>query len=152
MIKTFTTNEILTIYNWYMSIKEEKPEIISNCSVAVQWGLRQNMNKFLPIAKDFMEMKSELEQKLQAEYATEEKSEVIEGEEAQRKVKEEYLEEYQKAIEEINKSLTEILSEENEIDIKVVDVDNEVEKTLSDKTPTTDEIDFFDGLMFMNKE
>ena len=147
------TGQIIEIYNWYLGLKKEESPVTDNFSVNLQWRLRQNMKMMQPIAEEFFKMREEYESKILENYSSDEKSELVDEAKGQRKVKDEYIEDYQKDLSELNNNLMGILDEDVDLDFKTVDIDAEIELAFQDKNPTMADIDVFDILTFMdNKE
>lgn len=110
--------------------------------IKFRWALKKNLGVFSPTVRNFDEFKQELVKELQDEYFNEEKSheEVLEKENGEkeefRKVNDEYMEEYKERVNELNEKLQELLSEKNEYEISIVDMDEFV-AGLPDNTALT---------------
>lgn len=111
----------------------------------LRWNLKKNLDKILPIAKQFQDFKDEVLKEIQEKYFTDEKSELV-GKDS-RKVKDEYIDEYKQDVEELNKKLNEILDEDNEIEIATVDLDAFVDSLPND---TIISFDTLEVLSFMD--
>lgn len=102
---------------WY----EKEKDSISVLSVKARWNLKKNIKKLDELASQFREFKENLEADLRTQYTTEEKSVEAEIDDGNgnkvpgRRVKEEYFEEYQNAVNEMNIKMVELLNEEEEI-------------------------------------
>ena len=115
---------------WYVQEKDT----LSVLSVKARWNLKKNMKELDNIASQFHEFKTNLEEELRAKYTTDEKSNetVLEDGNIGRKVKDEYLEDYQKDVEEMNAKVSELLYEDEEVNLYVIDMDEEVERMADD--------------------
>lgn len=115
---------------WYVQEKDT----LSALSVKARWNLKKNMKELDNIASQFHEFKTNLEEELRAKYTTDEMSNetVLEDGNIGRKVKDEYLEDYQKDIEEMNAKVSELLYEDEEVNLYVIDMDDEVERMADD--------------------
>lgn len=151
--KTFSTIEVVNVVAYLTDTMTE--EQAKELPTKFRWNLKKNMEKFAPVAKRFEEFRDELIKELQASYFNDEKSyeyletkkdengnPVLNEEGAEetvpmRKIKDEYFDEYEKAITELNNKLQEILAERNDYDINVVDMD-----TFVDNLPDDAKIDF----------
>lgn len=142
MNKTFTNRDIVGIVNYINTIDAEKMKCLPT---KMRWNIKKNMDKLIPIAQRFEKFKDEIIADMRAEWFNEEKSEEFskpitdnqgnpildedgnEQTEPGRRVKEEFMEEFNKAIKDINIKLDEILSENIEVDLSSVDVDSFVD-------------------------
>lgn len=129
MQKTFSTLEILNICGWYKQIREKEDKPLNDLPLKVQWDLKKNINAMGSIADDFLALQKENEDELKSHYVDDEHSFESVDEEGNpvRKIKDEYLADFQAAVTEMNKKLTDILEETNDIEIKPIDVDAVVE-------------------------
>jgi hypothetical protein len=131
-----------------------------------RWNLKKNLDRVTPFAKRFEEFRNDLIKELQDKYFTEEKSytyaetkrdengnpvlkddgteETVE----MKKIKDEYLDEYNEAVVDLNTRLQEILAEKNDIEINGMDLDALVD-SLSDDT--TIDFDCLSILCFMDE-
>ena len=132
MTKTVTINNLTAVNEaaWY----KEASERLSTLPVKVRWNLKKNMNLMIKMDQDFQEFKASEEKPIFDKYGDDEHS-YVEG--TQRKVKEEFLEEYQKDVAKINEKLYEILNTTQEVELFVIDMDEMIE-TLPDDAPLTD--------------
>lgn len=115
---------------WYIQEKDT----LSVLSVKARWNLKKNMKELDNIASQFHEFKTNLEEELRAKYTTDEMSNetVLEDGNIGRKVKDEYFEDYQKDVEEMNAKVSELLYEDEEVNLYVIDMDDEVERMADD--------------------
>ena len=129
-------------------------EKVKELPIKIRWAIKKNMSLFSPVVKDFEDMRHELVSELQAEYFNEEKSHVEEMEledgkkEEFRKVNDEYMEEYEAKVNELNAKLQEVLTEKNEYDIYTVNLDEFVQHLGDDTALDFDDIDV---LSFMDE-
>ena len=141
--KTFTTLEVINIVSYINNTmtSEQKEEMPTK----MKWYIKKNLDKMIPIAKRFEDFRDDEIEILQKEYFTEEKSEEYvetrrdengepikdaEGNEQttnMRRVKEEFMDDYKKDVDELNAKLQEILIEKNEMEIACIDFDNFVD-------------------------
>lgn len=131
--KTIIINNLTAVNEtaWYKDASS-RLEILP---VKIRWQLKKNMNTLNKLANEFEEFKISLEEELRNKYVSDEYS--YDAENGERKVKEEYLEEYRAAVADINQKLYEVLSEEEEITLNVIDMDALME-TLPDDAPLND--------------
>ena len=164
---TITNFEALNIASWNAQLTEEKRNAIP---MKVRFYLKKFLAKILPDIKQFEEFRDSELKALQDEYFNDEKSierqvpkkdengnDVLDADgniemEATRVVKDEYLEEYQVKVDELNKKLMEILNEQNTYECSTFDVDKFVEN-LPDDTPLEyDDINIIDVIFSENEE
>lgn len=156
MKRSFMTAEIFNIVSYFSKMPNEK---MTALPTKMRWYIRKNLTRFAPIAKDFEEFRNDIIKDIQTEYFGEEKSEEImqdvvgqdgqpvrDGEgnivtERARKVKDEFLDEYRKKLEEVNAKLNEIAVEKQEIEIDEIDLDGFVETMPEDSIITYDDLD-----------
>lgn len=162
--KNFTTLEVINIVSYINNVMkdEQKQELPTK----MKWYLKKNLDKMVPIARDFEEFRDGEIEVLQKDFFNEEKSEEYmetrrdengnpimdaEGNEetvAMRKVKEEFMGEYTKAVDELNTKLQEILVEKNKMEIACIDFDSFVEGLPED---TKIDFDSLNILSFMEE-
>ncbi len=153
MTKTFNTIEVVNIVSFINNNMSE--DQIKELPTKVRWNLKKNMDKLIPVAKRFEEFRDELIKELQANYFNDEKSyeytetkrdddgnpvlnaDGVEETVQMRKVKDEYQEEYEAAVQELNGKLQEILGEKNNYEINTIDMDAFV-----DNLPNDTKIDY----------
>lgn len=145
MDKTLMTIEIINIVAFLNNAIETKK--IDELGVKFRWAIKKSMKELVEVDNKFRELKEELESGLKEEFfMNDEKSELTtitqKGEDGQdvpievKKVKDNYMDEYNRRLDEINGKLREVLYDTNDVTISVVDVDSEIEK-LSDDTAFT---------------
>lgn len=115
---------------WYTQEKES----LSSLSVKARWNLKKNMKELDNIASQFHEFKNNLEEELRTKYTTDEMSDeaVLDDGNIGRKVKAEYLDDYQKDIDDMNAKIGELLYEDEEVNLYVINMDDEVERMADD--------------------
>jgi len=93
--------------------------------IKFRWALKKNIAALTPTVKNFEEFRQELIDELQKEYFNEEKSHIEKDEDDNeiRKVNDEFMEEYNNKVNELNEKLQELLAEKNEYEISTVDMD-----------------------------
>ena len=161
--KTFTTYEIVNICAYINNVDEEQLKMLPT---KLRWYLKKNMDKIIPTVKTYEEFRDGLVKELQEKYFTEEKSSEYyetkkdddgnpvlkeDGSEEtvqMRKIKDEYLDEYTEAVNELNEKLQEILSEQNDVQITAVNIDDFVESLPNN---TSLDYDFLSILCFMDE-
>lgn len=151
MNKTFTNQDVVAIVSFFNSLDAEKNKCLPT---KMRWNIKKNIDKMIPIAQRFEKFKEELITDMRAEWFNEERSEenvttvldadgkpVLDADgneqtQTGRKIKEEYIDEFNNALKEINSKLSDILSETVEIDISTIDVDGFVDD-MDDSCPLT---------------
>lgn len=115
---------------WYAQEKES----LSALSVKARWNLKKNMKELDNIASQFHEFKNNLEEELRTKYTTDEMSDeaVLDDGNIGRKVKAEYLDDYQKDVDDMNAKIGELLYEDEEVNLYVINMDDEVERMADD--------------------
>ena len=145
MVKKLRVIECIGVKQWYDQVRAEKK--IDNLTVSTLWALRKNMKLITDIVNNFNEFKSGLEEQLQAEYFTEEKSQITtiqdqNGEDVSvRKVKDEFLSEYQEKVVEINEKLKEVVNNIEELTFSSIDMNKEIERLGSSCALNMDDLD-----------
>lgn len=138
---TLTTAECVYIITNYNKNKAD-----FNCMKTWdKWKLNKIIKAIQPIADEFSEFKTDQEIALTTEYSSDEKSHVVvrvvNGEEVRsRKIKGEFIEEYQDAQRRLNKELTEVASKKNEIEIEELSSDD-IFKSVDDDAFTQESIE-----------
>ena len=145
MKKIFKNIEVLNIVAYVNQMPKEK---LDELPLKFRWNLKKNMDKLRPIAESYETFRNERVQELQREWFNEEKSEEFmqtktdeNGEpmkdedgneitEPMRKIKDEYMEEYQKTVSELNGKLNEIAYEDNEVDLATIEFDTFIDSLL----------------------
>lgn len=115
---------------WY----EKEKNSISGLSATARLALKRNMNQLFEIANNFYQIRDELQTELRNKYSTDEKSTETEVENADgskvpgRHVKDEYLNEYQSEVAELQNKLNEVLTDTEEVELFVIDLDSQLER------------------------
>lgn len=115
---------------WY----EKEKNSISGLSATARLALKRNMNQLSEIANNFYQIRDELQTELRNKYSTDEKSTETEVENADgskvpgRHVKDEYLNEYQSEVAELQNKLNEVLADTEEVELFVIDLDSQLER------------------------
>lgn len=153
MTKSFKTLEVMNIVAYIN--KTMTPEQVKELPTKFRWNLKKNLDKLIPIATNYEEFRDTMVAEFNKEWFDEEHSiqafePILDGdgnpvlnedgsEQTQdvRKIKEECMDEFTSARDELNKKLQEILFEENELEISTVDFDAFV-----DNLPDDTKIDF----------
>lgn len=164
MTKTFSMIETLNIVSYINNNMSE--DQVKELPTKVRWNLKKNMDKLVSAAKRFEDFRDELIKELQTNYFNDEKSyeytetkrdedgnpvlnaDGIEETVQMRKVKDEYQEEYEAAVQELNGKLQEILGEKNDYEINVIDMDAFVDSLPND---TSIDYDCLSILSFMDE-
>lgn len=157
MKKIFKNIEVLNIVAYANNMSKEK---LDELPLKFRWKLKKNMDKLRPIAESYETFRNERIQELQTDWFNEEKSEEIiqtkmdesgnpmldadgnEITEPMRKIKEEFMDDYRKIVDELNAKLNEIAYEDNDIEIDTIDFD-----TFIDNLPEESKINFDDITM-----
>lgn len=146
MTKELLVMECININGWYNQVRQDKNKL-NGLSVKTLWALRKNMKKIAEIADYFKEFKEGLEQEIKDDFFNSEKSEETivkdnEGNETPaQKVKDEYLQDYQTRINEINGKLNELVLTKEEFDFTPIDIESEVERLDTDCNLNMDDLD-----------
>lgn len=149
MYKTFTSLETLNIVSFINQFSSNS-EKMDSLPLKFKWNLSKNLKKLAPIAQDYEAFRDKELQKIQHSWFDEEHSEEFmqtkygadgkpeldesgaEITEPARKIKDEYMDEYRKVVEELNGKLNEIITENNKIELSCVDFDEFVENLPDD--------------------
>lgn len=146
MTKELLVMECININGWYDQVRQDKNKL-NGLSVKTLWALRKNMKKIAEVADYFKEFKEGLEQEIKDDFFNSEKSEETvvkdnEGNETPaQKVKDEYLQDYQARINEINGKLNELVLTKEEFDFTPIDIESEVERLDTDCNLNMDDLD-----------
>ena len=155
MSKKITKNiSVLVALNetaWY----EQKKEDINSLSATARLALKRNMRKLQEVAKDFYELRDELESAIREKYSSDDMSvdTEIDGPDGTkqpgRKVKDEYLEEFQKEQGEMQTKLDNLLAETEDVEFITINLEAEAEradeKDLDISDDTLDMLSLFEG-------
>ena len=154
-IKTFTTLEVLAICNF---INQLTPEKNDKLGLKLRWNIKKNFDKLQPIAKRYEDFRNQVIEELQTAWFTEEKSEdfmqtvtdengkpVLDADgneqtQPMKRIKSEFMDEYQAAVADVNRKLQEFAEEVNEIEIDTFDIDAFVENLDDDGVLTFDDM------------
>lgn len=130
MKKVFTTLEVLNICAWYKQARENEKKPLNSLPLKVQWTLKKNITAMTPTADNFQNLQKEAEENLRAKYMGDDKSYPDKDEQGQdiRKIKDEYMTEFQGEVQEMNMKLNDILMEEIEIELSPISVDNVIDE------------------------
>lgn len=135
--KIYKTIPVMAAVNevaWYSQERDQ----LTALSVKARWNLKKNMKELEKLSTMFDELRNSLDQELRDKYATDEKSvdtEIVGADGTKqpgRRVKDEYLDEYQKEVEEMNQKINELLANTEEVELYVIDMDAEVERMSDD--------------------
>lgn len=146
MTKELLVMECININGWYNQIRADKNKL-NGLSVKTLWALRKNMKKISEITDYFNEFKDNLENELKDEFFNDEKSEeaIVKDENGQdvhaQKVKDEYLQEYQNKINELNNKLNELAMTKESLDLDPIDIDKEMDRLDTDCNLNMDDLD-----------
>ena len=146
MTKELLVMECININGWYDQVRQDKKKL-NGLSVKTLWALRKNMKKIAEVADYFKEFKEGLEQEIKDDFFNSEKSEETvvkdnEGNETPaQKVKDEYLQDYQARINEINGKLNELVLTKEEFDFTPIDIESEIERLDTDCNLNMDDLD-----------
>ena len=146
MTKELLVMECININGWYDQVRQDKNKL-NGLSVKTLWALRKKMKKIAEVADYFKEFKEGLEQEIKDDFFNSEKSEETvvkdnEGNETPaQKVKDEYLQDYQTRINEINGKLNELVLTKEEFDFTPIDIESEVERLDTDCNLNMDDLD-----------
>lgn len=168
--RDFTVNDVVLITRFYNSEieKEERGEksIISRLSNLTRWNLTRNLYEFKATVDDFEAYSNRLEDEVRTEWFNEEKSELAtetvkdkdgndvlddEGKPVTRevrKLKEEYIEDYNKYMDEQDKKTLEVLTDSSKYNIKTSNVGDELEEFINELTD--EEFENVSVLLFMD--
>ena len=146
MTKELLVMECININGWYNKVRADKNKL-NGLSVSTLWALRKNMKKIAETVDSFNELKASLENELQEEFFNDEKSEevTVKGENGEdtpaRKVKDEYFNDYQKKINELNGKLNELAMTKESYDFASINMDKEIERLNVDCNLDMDDLD-----------
>ena len=155
MKKNFKNIEVLNIVAYVNNMSKEK---VDELPLKFRWNMKKNMDKLRPIAESYETFRNERIQELQTEWFNEEKSEEFmqpqidengnpikdedgnEITEPMRKIKDEYMDDYRKVVNELNDKLNEIAYENNEVEISTVDFDAFIDSLPDDSIINFDDV------------
>ncbi len=169
MKKDLYVIEALNVVSWYRQLTPEK---LNKLDFKIRWSLKKAVAKLTPDAAEFEKMRDEEVKQLQEKWFTsDEKSEITnvpvldnDGNEVKdeegivqtqevRKVKEEFMDEYQGEVHELQDKLNEILyGEKNTYEYNSADIDTFVQN-LEDPSPLDfSDLELLDALLTDNGE
>lgn len=149
-----TTAEVVNLVSFFNqeieNQKQDENAFFNTLPNLMLWKFRRNIKVLAPTHQEFETTREALQLDLQSKWFTEEYTEPIEGDEnGALRIKDEYLDEYQKAVNEANQKLNEILLDKATYVIQVMDMNAEIEKCI-DKIDSKD-FDKIEMLMFMDE-
>lgn len=121
--KIFKNIEVLNIVSYVNQMSKQTTDALP---LKFRWYLKKNVDTLLPIAATYETFRNEQIKKLRDNWFNDTYSEEYIDEktkEPMRKIKDEYLDRYQKEAAGLNQKLSEIANEENDVEIVVVDFD-----------------------------
>ena len=162
--KSFMLAEIVNICSYYNQVKDTK---LANLPIKTQWVILSAIKMFQPAVQAFEEFRDKLINDLRTEYFSAEKSEsaqIPQTDEAGnqvldedgnpilqegRRVKPEFMDDYNKRIEELNNEINQLLIEKTEYTFKGFSLDEFVDGLPEDTDLTLDDINI---LSFLDTE
>ena len=154
--RTLMLVEAQNIVNWFNDFNGEK---INELPIKVQWNILSGVKELQPVVTKFEDFRNGLIQNLQNEYfGSDEKSEVFEQErknengdiiygedgnpimEELRKVKDEFVDEYQNRINELNNEIGKLLIDKTTYKFKEINIDDVVDRLSDDTKINLDDI------------
>ena len=156
---TITNFEALNIASWNAQLTKEKLDAMP---LKIRYYLKKLTSKLMPDIQEFESFRDTEYQKLQDKYNNDEMSynaeetttdeDGNEKKQTVRKIKDDYLDEYQKEVNSLNEKLIEILSEKNTYECNTVDIDDIVENLPEDTPLEFDDINMIDAIFSENGE
>lgn len=151
--KEFAIFEIDNIVRYYKQIREneETQNKFNVFSIGTQYRIKQNIDTMTKAVESFVEFRSEKERELNENYFNEEKSfetmvkqteNGVEKEVPGRQIKDEYLDEFKKAQNEMLNELYKLALEKTTLKLYTIDLDAEIEKLDDDADINMDDLDF----------
>lgn len=137
MKKEFLNIEVINVSSAVNQLLQNEDKVKA-LPIKFRWALKKNMTKFVDTVKNFEDFRDELIEELQKDYFNDEKSYQVTNEkedgsvETGLQIKEEYLDEYQKRVDELNEKLRDVLNERNVYEINTVDLDSFVDNLPED--------------------
>lgn len=166
MKKTFTMHEVLNIAGFYAQLNnEENKAKADEIGVKVRWALKKAVSTMASDVKQFEEFRDSEVQKIREEFFSEEKSHTVERPELDengdqkldeegnvlmqsvQEVKPEYIDDYKKAIDTLNESLSEIAREEHTYEYGGISMDAFIEKLPDNTVLTFDDLNLLDAVL-----
>lgn len=169
--KEFTVNEVLNIFKFYNAemdkIDKGEDSVLNKLSNVTRWNLKRNLNEFKSTADDFDKFDERISEDIKNDwFYNDEKSELFEEVEKDengedlldedgkpvtrelRRIKEEFVEEYEERMREYDKELLEILNDSDTYTIKTSNVGDEIEEFINELSE--DELMNISILLFMD--
>lgn len=139
MKKALTTLEVLNIGAWYKQARENEKKPLNSLPLKVQWILKKNMTVLNPIIENFTNLQKEAEDELRNNYISDEKSFADKDADGNdiRKIKEEYMPDFQNEVADMNNKLNDILMEVTEVEFSPINVDQILDEIGDKETPLT---------------
>lgn len=151
-----TTAEVVNLVGFFNQENEDQKTnekaFFNSLPNLMLWKLRRNIKTLMPTAQEFEDLKESMQSDIQIKWFDEEHSDPVEeeGQENVRRIKSEYLNEYQKVVAEANQKLNEVLEEKETYTIQTMDMENEIEGCINDIDSKN--FDKIEMLMFMDNE
>lgn len=150
-----TTAEVVNIVSFFNqeieNQKENDAAFFNSLPNLLLWKFRRNIKALLPTFQEFETVRENLQLELQEKWFVEEYTEPIEDDENDVvRIKDEYLGEYQQAVNEANLKLNEILMDKAAYTIQTMNVNAEIEDHINDID--SKDFDKIEMLMFMDEE
>lgn len=151
-----TTAEVVNLVSFFNQENEDQKTndkaFFNTLPNLMLWKLRRNIKTLEPTAQEFESMKDSMQSDIQIKWFDEEHSDPVEeeGQENVRRIKPEYLDEYQKVIAEANAKLNEVLDEKEIYTIQTMDMNTEIENCI--ENIDSKDFDKIEMLMFMDNE
>ena len=166
--KTLMLVDAQDIVEWFRDFREER---IKELPIKIQWAILFNVKELQPIVQKFEEFKDSVSQNLQNEYfGNDEKSVPFQREKVNengdiifddngnpvmedlRKIKDEYIDEYQNKINDINDEIRALLLEKTTYKLKGIDVDKLVDLLNDNSSITLKDIDIMSFVNIDNSD
>lgn len=147
--RELTVSQVYNIVSFYAeeikAQKDGKDSILNHFSNLLNWKLKRNIDILQPTAQSFEEFRIKIRDQFLAEWSTPEKT-YIDGD--NRKIKDEYIDEFRVAQNEANAKIAEVLGDKAKYEINVLDIESEIENIINELADA--DIGKIDLLMFMN--
>lgn len=136
MEKTYSTLDVLNICAWYKQARENEKKPLNDLPLKTQWTLKKNITAMNPIAENFSNLQKEAEENLRSRYMGDDKSYPDKDEQGQdiRKIKDEFMAEFQKEVNDMNIKLNDILEEKVNININPIYINDIIDEIGDKKT------------------
>lgn len=161
-LKEYLLIETINIYAWYNQLTEEK---LNKIDFKIRWALKRFISQIAPDVQEFEKMRDDEVRKIQSNYISDEKSEEVvenvkdadgndvldENGNVQtttlRKIRPEFMDEYNKEIDQLNAKINEILAEKNSYEYNTADIDAFVD-SLDELEPLTfNDLEIMQGIL-----